>query len=495
MALGTGLRIAAAATFELGIDESYMVAAGRALQLSYFDHPPLGWWLSWGAAHLFGSETGLVVRLPFIALFAASTWLMYRLTASLFSRQAGAWAALAFNIAPVFGFTSASWVLPDGPLIAALLGCLACLARATDPRSRRPWAWWLGLGLCGGLALLSKYTAVLVLFGAAAAVAAHPVQRRWLRRPQPWVAMVAAVALFSPVIAWNAGHHWCSIAFQGGRALGARWHPFAPIAVLGGEALYLLPWIWLPLMLSLGAAWRRGRADWPSWMLACSGTPPIVLFATVGLWSRGHVLPHWAAPGYLALFPLLGVTLAWWARTDGRTLRRIAAASASLVAIGIAVVGSEVRWNWLPVAGENFASGADPDLAVVDWTSLVPQMRARGWIGPGEAVVATLQWRDAGKLDYAVGGEATVICLGDNPREFGLIHPAALYAGQNAIVLSSDARTGRIEASLQRHFEQIAPLPPLTLMHAGRPAATISAFLGKRLLGSDGATPHNREGG
>src|SRR3974390_169606 len=59
-----------AASLGLGIDESYMVAAGRKLQLSYFDHPPIAWWMAWSAAHLAGSESAIAVRLPFVALFA-----------------------------------------------------------------------------------------------------------------------------------------------------------------------------------------------------------------------------------------------------------------------------------------------------------------------------------------------------------------------------------------------------------------------------------------
>ena len=85
----TALRIAFGAALGLGVDESYMVASGRVLSLGYFDHPPAAWWLSWGAAHLFGSEAAIVVRLPFIALFALSTWLMYRLGAAIADARAG----------------------------------------------------------------------------------------------------------------------------------------------------------------------------------------------------------------------------------------------------------------------------------------------------------------------------------------------------------------------------------------------------------------------
>src|SRR5690348_13513119 len=120
-------RVAFASALGLGIDESYMVAAGRKLQLSYFDHPPIAWWIAWAAAHLSGGEGRVALRLPFIALFAVTTFLMYRLTSALFSRQAGLWAAVVLNLAPVFGITSATWVLPDGPLFAALLGAASCL--------------------------------------------------------------------------------------------------------------------------------------------------------------------------------------------------------------------------------------------------------------------------------------------------------------------------------------------------------------------------------
>ena len=60
-----------------------MVAAGRTLSLGYFDHPPPSWWLAETTAHLAGTEAPCVVRLPFIALFALTTWLMARLGAAM----------------------------------------------------------------------------------------------------------------------------------------------------------------------------------------------------------------------------------------------------------------------------------------------------------------------------------------------------------------------------------------------------------------------------
>ena len=84
IATSTIVRVIFASSLGLGIDESYAVATGRQPQLSYFDHPPLSWWLPWASAQLLGTEAPLAVRLPFIALFALTTWLMFALTRLLF---------------------------------------------------------------------------------------------------------------------------------------------------------------------------------------------------------------------------------------------------------------------------------------------------------------------------------------------------------------------------------------------------------------------------
>jgi 4-amino-4-deoxy-L-arabinose transferase-like glycosyltransferase len=145
------VRLLLGGTVGLTIDESYMVAAGRILRAGYFDHPPASWWLSRGATLLLGSESPVVVRAPFVALFAISTWLMFRLTARIASERAGLWAAVALNAAPVFGVTTGGFVLPDGPMTCALLGAALCLVNALS--GGRPWAWWPGAGACAGLAM------------------------------------------------------------------------------------------------------------------------------------------------------------------------------------------------------------------------------------------------------------------------------------------------------------------------------------------------------
>jgi 4-amino-4-deoxy-L-arabinose transferase-like glycosyltransferase len=474
----TLIRLGFAAALGLGVDESYMVASGRALSLGYFDHPPAAWWLAWAASHLAGTEAAIVVRLPFIASFALSTWLMARLGAAIADERAGFWAAVLLNLSPVFGVTTGTWVLPDGPLDCALLGAALCLVHALPRQGRTALAWWAGAGLCAGLALFSKYSAALTLAGAFAYLLTSRVHRHWLARPAPYLAAALAALVFSPVIAWNATHHWASFAFQGERAAtGARFHPFGPLVVLGGEALFVLPWIWAPMMALFVVVLRRGPAAWRSWLLAYLAAPPIVLFALIAAWASQRVLFHWAAPGYLMLFPLLGEAVA--TRLPSHPwVRRALRDTAVFVVLTVAVAATQVRFDWLHPLIAHVAR-QDPDLEAIDWTSLRTDLAARGLLVPG-TVVGVPDWRDAGKIAYALGPDVTVLCLSSDARQFGLADPPRRFIGQDVLLLVPE-HADRATQALAPAFDGIDALPPAAIRHAGRVLAEVAVLRAHRL--------------
>jgi len=501
IATATCLRLLFAGTVGLGMDESYMVASGRVLSLGYFDHPPAAWWLSWGASRLAGGESALVVRLPFIALFALSTWLMFRLTARVANERAGFWAAALLNLSPVFGVTTGSWVLPDGPLDCALLGAALCLVNALPlnalslnalpSRNRAAWRWWSAAGLCAGLALFSKYSAVLTIAGAGIYLLIARDHRPWLRRPHPYLAALLALLVFSPVILWNATHDWASFAFQGDRAVGLRFQPLAPVQVLLGEALFVLPWIWLPMMiLFVMALMPRQRAaetaqpgealrgqDWRARLLACLAAPPIIGFALIAAWSSRRILFHWAAPGYLMLFPLLGQAVA--RRTQVAWVRRGIAATAALVLIAVSIVGLQTRFDVLGPALTLIAR-QDPTLEGIDWTSLRTDLTARGLL-PSGTVVGVPSWRDAGKIGIGLGPEVTILCLHPDARQFGFAHPPAAFLGRDILILvvGNPAAT---ETALSAVFERIERLDPAPISLRGRVLHQVTVMRGHRLL-------------
>ena len=247
-----------------GIDESYTLAIARSLSLSYFDHPPLHQWIAHFAALVFGE--GLATRLPFIVLFAATGWIVYRLTDDLFGVRAATIALFSLNVAPFFFASAGTWVMPDGPLLFGLAIAAWALARLffdTPPGRASVWGLWLLAGVGLGVAGLSKYTAALSAAGLLAFVLLAPRQRRWLDRPAPYVAAAVALAMIAPVLVWNAQHGWASFQFQGGRGSpGGGLKPVQVLLMALGEAAYLWPWIFVPLVAGLAEAWRRrlGRA-------------------------------------------------------------------------------------------------------------------------------------------------------------------------------------------------------------------------------------------
>ncbi len=469
----TALRLAFGAAIGLGVDESYMVSAGRVLEWGYLDHPPAAWWLSWVATHLAGTEAPVVARLPFILLFALTTWLMFLLGREIGGPRAGFWAAATLNLSPVFGITSGGWVLPDGPLDCALTGAALCLIRALPMRGPSAPAYWCGAGVCAGLALFSKYSAALTIAGAVLFLIVNKEQRGWLRRYEPYLAAAIALLVFSPVIVWNSSHDWVSFAFQGARAGGSRFRPLAPLETLGGEMLFILPWFWLP-MIVLG--WQAFRSGWRDQALACLAAPPIVLFALISAWSSQRVLYHWAAPGYLMLFPFLGrfVASLW----DRLAVRAAIVGTAALCLAGVTVIGTQIRFDWLGAT----MPAKDPTAEGLDWGSLRDDLASRGLLRPG-TIVGVPNWRDAGKIAHALGPEVTVICLNPDCRQFTFASPPERWAGTDIILLVVDHPDTVIPA-LSGMFERIEPLPSSAVTLRGRTLKVVTVATGKGFMPS-----------
>ncbi len=470
----------------LGIDETYMVAASRHLELSYYDHPPIAWWLTHAAMALSGSQASVIVRLPFILLFAVSTWLMARITTRLFdSRRAGFWAAFILNLSPVYAVTAGGWVLPDGPLDCALLGFLLFALRALDLiPSRQPWADWLATGAFAGLAMLSKYNGVLVLLGLPLFLLTTKAGRVWLRRPQPWIAGLLAVLLFTPVILWNVDHHWASFAFQGDRAGGLRFRPLAPLGVWAGEALFVLPWIWVPLILLWLRALRHGPGEPRGWLLALLAATPILLFAFVSIWSSDHILYHWSAPGTLMLFPLLGAEVARRLEAGAPRLRRGIVATAAVLLVGLVLAGTQMRLNWVTaLTGPSFLARAKDVAGGVNWTSLRPELEARGLLSQPGLVVAVTRWNDAGKIDYALDGKLPVVVLASDSREYGIVAPADRYIGHPMLILVPNSDPSVLAERLAPLFAQITVAQPLPLRFGGYVLTNVSVLKGEGFRG------------
>jgi 4-amino-4-deoxy-L-arabinose transferase-like glycosyltransferase len=478
--VGVVLRLVLAAAIGLGVDESYMVSVSRGLSLSYFDHPPISFWIPGVLAKVAHSESRVLMRLPFILLFAGTTWLMYRLTARLYGARAGLYAALLINVSPVFSVSTGGWVLPDGPLMFFMLAGALCLVRvlAVEEEPAHPTAWWVGAGVFTGLALLSKYHGIFVAGGAFLFLITRRESRRWLRRPGPWLAAAVMALMFVPVLYWNAGHGWISFRFQGGRAVPAGLDVTSFLQSLGGQAGYVLPWIWVPLVWILARSLAAGPRDAKRWLLVCLAVGPIVVFTLPSL--GGHPgLPHWEAPGYLFLFPLLGEAVDRRLREGRAGTRRWLRFSVVGFLLLIAFLATDIATGWVAAVAPSLFRRGDPSLEALDWNELGPALARRGLLADTTRFVAATSWIDAGKVAYALGPDVTTVCLCDRPHQFRFLHPQDAFLGHDAVIVErTPPRDPDAAARFAPYFRSVVPAGSVTLHRLGRPELDLTILVG-----------------
>jgi len=208
------LRLVGAAWTPLTFDEAYYWTWSQHLSPGYYDHPP-GVALVIRLGTMIAGNTEFGVRLVSILLALPMSFALYRTAAILFGGQrVAAGATILLNVT-LMAAVGTLIVTPDSPLLVASSFVLFFLAKVLETNRG---AWWLAVGTAAGAALLSKYTALF--FGPAILIWLLSVAklRRWLISPWPYLGGIVALAIFSPVIFWNADHRWVSFIKQIGRS-------------------------------------------------------------------------------------------------------------------------------------------------------------------------------------------------------------------------------------------------------------------------------------
>ncbi|TMJ88989.1 MAG: glycosyltransferase family 39 protein, partial [Alphaproteobacteria bacterium] len=209
-----GLRLLAAAWTPLTFDEAYYWMWSKHLAGGYYDHPP-GVAAVIRLGTLIAGDSEIGVRLVSILLALPMSWAIFRAASILFGDlRVATTATILLNVSLMVAVGTLI-VTPDAPLLVASSFVLFFLAKVLETGRG---AWWLAVGAAVGTALLSKYTALF--FGPAILIwlVIVPKLRHWLVSPWLYLGGMVALALFSPVILWNADHHWVSFIKQIGRA-------------------------------------------------------------------------------------------------------------------------------------------------------------------------------------------------------------------------------------------------------------------------------------
>lgn len=478
IAVFTAGRLLLGAVLGLGVDEAYTLSVAHDLQLSYYDHPPLQYWIAHFFMPLLGD--GRAARLPFTGLFAVSCWVLYRLTQLLFSADAGVIAVLALNCSAFFSLAG-GWVLPDGPLMLALLAAALALARqlfAPGARWRCALTGWLAASFWLGVAALSKFHAVLFALGVLVFLVSTPDHRAELRRPSMWLGALLALGVASPVLLWNFQHDWISIGYQASRGHFSGLHPGYVLANILGQAIWMLPWIFVPMLIAACWAWQAGRRAQHSWFCLCLAFPTIAFFTLTPLWG-GLGLPHWQMPGWLMLYPVLGEHLRRSLAPERR--RRWGIASACLIALVAGVLTAHtVSGRGRLIAPQLFAHG-DPTLDAFEWRQLPSKLQQRVFLRPGTFFITT-NWRYAGRIDLAFQDAFPVVVFGANPKQFGLRYDPARLVGHDALLIEPAENTSDVASRLRPYFVSVQELPPFALGRSGRQEIPLRLMWARCLL-------------
>jgi hypothetical protein len=360
IALLTAMRMVYAGVIELRTDEAYYWTWSKESVLSFLDHPPMIAWLIRFGTAIFG-DTNFGVRFAGVLAMLVTQLLLADIVRRVTQDFRAVITAVLMPEAAVYYGLLMAKVAPDVALIpfaVAMVWALVRLAESGDAR------WWLAAGTFAGLALLSKFTAAMLL-PAVLAFMLIPGWRRWLTSPYPWAAALIAVALFSPVLIWNAQHDWASFRFQSVRAVATHELSLRTVGDFLGLQFFLVGPILLPVVLSGVAltAWRGVRRRDPvAILLSLCVIVPFGYFFWKSLSLRiGDTWPMFLWPiGFaaaainIAMLPregwpawMIKSTIAW---------ANAAVASGIVLVVGVFLYSVASPWNFFgkadPIGGE-----------------------------------------------------------------------------------------------------------------------------------------------
>ena len=488
LALLTAFRLVYAAWYGMVQDEMYYWTWSRHLALSYYDQGPgIAWCIRTGTTLL--GQTPLGIRLVTVLMGGATGWLTFLTVRRWAGGTLALWSLGLMTVAPLFavGTILATY---DGPQVFFWAAALYALTRTLW--DDRPGGWY-GVGALVGLGLLCKLTMLLFAPGVLVLLALSPRFRRHLATPHPWLAFAVALALFAPVVVWNAQHGW--MGFLHSVALGSRARHAAPFHwfgdFLGGQAIAVSPILFLAeLYAGARLFWwgaRQKTLDTPptQWGLtpdaarffAAFVAPTMALCLVVSLRSKMEV--NWPAPAHLTGL----VCVAAWLATRWRTRGRAARAGVC-VAVGLSALITLLAFfpQILFLTGKPIDASTGQKLnESYGW----PEIAARV-----DAARADLSREGkpvfVGGVSYRVNA-ALAFALSDKPQPQGLYFHSRrdqffvwtdpqMLVGQNAVVCldNQDEEPLRL---VRQHFGAVQALPPVVVRRAGFGGAVKTWYL------------------
>ena len=448
-------RLGYAASRKLVPDEAFYWLLSRHPAGGYLDHPPMVAYLIRLSTWVLGSQKELSVRFFAVAMGFGALLLLVLLSEMLIKdRRATLLLVVMWLASPLFAGLS-TLMTPDVPVFFFSACALACAIRAVRVENEKSAQWaWVCFGLFCGLALMSKYTAVLLPASIVLALACSAAGRRHLRTPGLYLGAVVALAVFWPNIQWNAAHDWVSFKYQLHHGLATaqvnHWRSLGEY--VGGQFL-----LWTPILLALGLlilatyVRRYRELNVPRQMLIWSAVTPLAFFGLAACRTHGEI--NWPAFAY---FPLSLLTVDYIAAHWRSAAKWWAFAGIALALAGTILLQSpELVWKIVQRTPVRYLPGHKRELSkkfveIYGWDSFGQELsrRADGVFLP--VVCATHE--DAGEAAFYMRGQPDVWCWNDNTRPTSLdyVDGRPDFSKVQAVLFVSGKSSGKVDPDAEK---------------------------------------------
>lgn len=467
------LRLVFLGGMEVIPQEAYYWNYAQHLSPGYLDHPPLVAATIWLGEALFGHGYFGTRIGPFI-YGIVFLFFFYRYARLQVDKNSAVFASALALILPYFFLGTGFLATPDASLAVAWVMALYFFYRALVNDESQAW---YGVGLAMGIGMLSKYTIVLLAPAALLFLVFDSQSRKSLLRKEPYLSVLIALLVFSPVIYWNAVNDWASFAFQGGGRFDEAPAVYLDMMLTNIMAIVTpLPLLALPYLFMTTVKRRNEKLESPftpriRFFIASFLLLPMAIFAWNALENEPRY--NWTGPLWITLLPLLA-----WLIVHAQQLRWKPVAiilervSLPFSIFLICIFATLLQFFSIGLPGIKYPGGT---ARLLGWTSVAENMHVIEQQlqlterQPGEEQRIVFLGRDkyfiTSKLSYHgtpafLGMDKTLEVTGnhllaDNSLMFAFWNPVEDFSGATVIMLAR-AKDDLTDEKLNPYFDQLS---------------------------------------
>jgi hypothetical protein len=316
--------------------------------------------------------------------------------------------------------------------------------------------------------------------GAVLFLVVRPSAARCLRTPGPYLATLIGLAMFAPVVHWNASHGWASFLFHSKRSGGFQGFRIVYVMeAIVGQIGYLFPWLWLFLLAVLFRLVRRGPRRWSEGeaFLVCQFVPVVVLFMGVSTFTR--IMTHWPLIGFVALMPVLGRTLSELLDARPVLLRYWLASLVATPVVVVVLYAAHLNLGLLQDSQGRLVglipAKVDPSVDTIRWDQIAAELKRRGLCDDPNTFLFTDNWRYSAQLALATRYRVPVACYCRDARSFSFWSQRDDWVGRDGIFVRTFDGLALPEYYAP-WFTRVEPIAEFPVVRAGSTMQTVLLF-------------------